>query len=122
MKARAIPKRLGKLFVRGVRRDVERTERSYRYHVRRVFGRPVRTLLTVLFMTLLVGVLYTFAYDGTTASVAVEAAGEDPLALAAALLPSLPIMLLIGLAMLVIVPISMVLGGVQREREYGFRR
>jgi hypothetical protein len=122
MNGRSILEFIVQTLTRSAERERDRTIRSYRYHVRQVTAHPIRTLFSILFMSVLVGIMYSVAYDSTATLAAVDVAGEDPLAVALAVLPPAPIMLLIFLAMLVIVPISTVLGGVQYERRHGFRR
>lgn len=117
MVLRRIPGLVVRVIVRDARRDADRTARSVDRNVRRVLGRPVRTTLSIVFVTLLFGVLYTISMDQGAVN-DVDAAGGDALATALAILPPLPILALIALAMLVLVPVALVSQGVKNDLRY----
>lgn len=120
MVGRKLPGLVGGIVARSARRDVDRHTSALRRNTRRVLGRPVRTGLSILFVTLLVSVLYTVTTD-PAASVAVgdaEASG-DMLGVLLAVLPPAPILLAIAAVMVVLVPLSLITGGVRRDLRYG---
>ncbi|MFC7020742.1 MULTISPECIES: hypothetical protein [Haloarcula] len=94
-------------------RDVSRVKRN----AVDIVTHPVRTLLNIAFMTVLVGVLYTIVYD-SGAVAAVDTAEGDSLAMVLAILPPLPVLALIGGAMVVLVPLTMLFRGVSHGRYY----
>lgn len=105
--------------VRDAQRDADRTVRSVRRNTRRVVTRPIRTTLSILFMTLLASVLYTITMDSTAVAAVGEAeASGDTVGLLLAVLPPVPILLGIAALMVVLVPISLITGGVRRDLRY----
>ena len=108
---------LGRNVARGAKRDAFRPVRSARYHTKRVVTRPIRTLFAIVFTTLLVGVLYTVTMD-QSAIAALDTVEGDVVGTALALLPPLPILLLIGVAMVVLVPVTSVTSGIRRDVRY----
>jgi len=111
---------VGNIIVRDAKRDVDRHTSAVRRNTRRVLFRPVRTGFSILFMTLLVAVLYTITTDPTASTAVDEAeASGDTLGILFALLPPAPILLAIAAAMIVLVPISLITGGIRRDLRYG---
>ena len=92
-------------------RDVSRVKRN----AVDIVTHPVRTLFNIAFVTVLFGVLYTIVYD-SGAVAAVDAAEGDSLAMALAILPPLPILALIVLAMAILVPLTMLFRGVNDDQ------
>ncbi|MFC7250774.1 hypothetical protein ACFQJ5_13120 [Halomicroarcula sp. GCM10025324] len=99
--------------VQEANRDVSRVKRN----AVNVVTHPIRTLFNIVFMTLLFGVLYTIVYDGAAVAT-VDAAEGNSLAMALAILPPLPILALIGAAMVVLVPLTMILQGFKKDWEH----
>ncbi|WP_276277648.1 hypothetical protein [Haloarcula regularis] len=78
---------------------------------------PIRTLFNITFMTVLFGVLYTVFYDSGSVA-AMDAAEGNSLAMALAILPPTPILVLLALAMAILVPITMLFRGVGDGNRY----
>ncbi|WP_336339208.1 hypothetical protein [Haloarcula brevis] len=112
-----VARRLLGLLISGTTRDVNRKTDRIRRNAAEIVTRPFRTLYSIVFMTLLFGVVYTIVVDSGAAA-AVDAAEGDAVAIALALLPPLPVLALIAAAMAVLVPFSMLFTGVNDERRY----
>lgn len=112
-----VARRLLSLLVSSTNRSPNRKTRRLRRNAVEIVTRPFRTLYAIVFMTLLFGVMYTIFYD-SGAVAAVDAAEGDAVAMALAVLPPLPILALIALAMAVLVPFTMLFRGVSDESRY----
>lgn len=105
------------LLVGGTNRNSNRGLSRLRRNAVEIVTRPFRTLYSIVFMTLLFGVIYTIIYD-SGAVAAVDAAEGNALAMALAILPPLPILALIAGAMAVLVPLTMLFRGVSHDDQY----
>ncbi|MDS0221632.1 hypothetical protein NDI54_09745 [Haloarcula sp. S1AR25-5A] len=112
-----VVRRLLGLLVSETNRESSRKVRRTRRNAVEIVTHPFRTLYSIVFMTLLFGVLYTIFYD-SGAIAAVDAAEGDAVAMALAFLPPLPVLALIAVAMAVLVPFTMLFRGVSDENRY----
>ncbi|AUG47440.1 hypothetical protein BVU17_07855 [Haloarcula taiwanensis] len=112
-----VVRRLLGLLVSETNRGSSRKIGRIRHNAVEIVTRPFRMLYSIVFMTVLFGVLYTIFYD-SGAVAAVNAAEGDAVGMALAFLPPLPILALIAVAMAVLVPLTMLFRDVSDESRY----